>query len=192
MASTRDHIIEVTGALLEAQGYRATGLNQIIVESGAPKGSLYYYFPGGKDELVATAIERSATILTQRIRDGLSLTHGPGHALRAFLERVADHVEASGFRAGGPLMSVAVETVHTSERLNQVCRQAYGLLRETFAEWLRAGGYSSDQAAAIATTIAAAAEGGILLSRTQHSAEPLRQVATMLGHFLEAMPPEHA
>ncbi len=58
VSSTRDQIIEATAGLLETQGYRATGLNQIIEESGAPKGSLYYYFPGGKEEFSTEASAR--------------------------------------------------------------------------------------------------------------------------------------
>jgi TetR/AcrR family transcriptional regulator, lmrAB and yxaGH operons repressor len=52
---TRDQIIQTTCTLLESQGYHATGLNQILKESGAPKGSLYYYFPQGKEELAEEA-----------------------------------------------------------------------------------------------------------------------------------------
>lgn len=189
MPAMRDHIVEVTCDLLEAQGYRATGLNQIIAKSGAPKGSLYYYFPGGKEELVGEAIARTSAILAQRIRAGIEPVGAPATAFRAFLERVADHVDASGFRAGGPLTTVALETVHSSERLNAACRQAYDVLQDAFAERLRACGYPAAQAAAFATTITAAAEGGILLSRTYHSAEPLRRVAAAVGRLLAETPP---
>ena len=56
MTSTHDQIILVTCTLLEKQGYPATGLNEIVKESGAPKGSLYYYFPDGKEQIVSEAV----------------------------------------------------------------------------------------------------------------------------------------
>lgn len=185
MSSTREQILEIMCELLEAQGYRATGLNQILAESGAPKGSLYYYFPEGKEELTAEAIERTRKLVAQRIRDGLAGINEPGEAIRVFVENIAYHVEASGFRAGGPLMTVALETVHSSERLNAVCREAYRLLQEAFQEKLVAGGFSEGRAAALATFITASIEGGIILSRTNHSGDPLRVVAEELGEFLK-------
>ncbi|UUZ80779.1 TetR/AcrR family transcriptional regulator [Paenibacillus sp. P26] len=54
--SARERLIQATSNLIELQGYHATGLNQIIKEGGAPKGSLYYYFPNGKEELVAESV----------------------------------------------------------------------------------------------------------------------------------------
>lgn len=51
--SDRDNILRTASRLFRKQGYHATGLNQITAESGAPRGSLYYYFPGGKEELAA-------------------------------------------------------------------------------------------------------------------------------------------
>lgn len=48
MSSTKEQFIETTCDLLESHGYYATGLNQIVAESGALKGSLYYHFPEGK------------------------------------------------------------------------------------------------------------------------------------------------
>ncbi|MCU0502772.1 MAG: TetR/AcrR family transcriptional regulator, partial [Anaerolineae bacterium] len=72
MNTTRDQIIATTAALLERQGYYATGLSQIIHESGAPKGSLYYYFPAGKEELTAEAIERSSRLLASHTRAELA------------------------------------------------------------------------------------------------------------------------
>lgn len=184
MSSTRDQIIETMCILLESQGYHATSLNQILAESGSPKGSLYYYFPEGKEELAAEAIARSGRIVERNIRAGLANIEEPAEAIPTFVRAIAQGVESSNFSAGGPLTTVALETVNSSERLNLACREAYGWLRDAFAEKLVAGGYTPERAAPLATFIVSAIEGGILLSRTNHSGDALRHVADELGAYL--------
>jgi TetR/AcrR family transcriptional repressor of lmrAB and yxaGH operons len=187
--STRERFIETTRALLEAQGYHGTGLNQIVTESGAPKGSLYYHFPDGKEELTVQAIERAGEAVVERIHANLSVTPVLSVALRSFVERIADGVEASDYQSGGPLQTVALETATSSERVNQACRAAYTRLQGAFADRIAAAGYGPAQAAELATFITAAIEGGIMLSRTYHTGEPLRLVARQLGDYLQAVPP---
>lgn len=182
--TTRDTIVDATCSLLEAQGYHATGLSEILKDSGAPKGSLYYYFPGGKEELAEEAVARAGALVAERIRAGLAGKAQPANAVRSFVLRIADAVEASGYKAGGPLQSVALETANSSPRLNAACRDAYQRLQGAFAERLAQGGYAPARAAALATLITSAIEGGIILSRTFHSGEPLRLVARELGRLL--------
>jgi TetR/AcrR family transcriptional repressor of lmrAB and yxaGH operons len=127
--------------------------------------SLYYYFPQGKEELTAEAIARSGGIIEQHIRSELATIDGPAEAIPAFVRTLAQEVEASGFRAGGPVTTVALETVNSSERLNLACREAYDWLRNAFAEKLIIGGYVLARAAQLATFIVSAIEGGILHKR---------------------------
>ncbi len=184
MSSMRDQIIETTCMLLEAQGYHATGLNQIIAESGSPKGSLYYYFPQGKEELTAAAIARSGRIVEKNIRTGLANIEDPAEAIASFVRTIAWGIETSKFSVGGPLTTVALETINSSERLNLACREAYGWICDAFNEKLIEGGYSSERASSLATLIVSAIEGGIILSRTNHSGDALRQVADELRNYL--------
>src|SRR5215207_2078215 len=81
----RDRLIETTGRLLRQQGYSGTGLNQILAESGAPKGSLYFYFPGGKEELVAAALQRSDDLTAAGMRRELDAYDEPAEGLRAYI-----------------------------------------------------------------------------------------------------------
>ena len=187
MSTMREQIIETTSTLLEAQGYHATGLNQILAESGAPKGSLYYYFPQGKEELTAAAIERSGKLTAERIRAGLATIEDATEAIQSFVHTIAYHVEASNFSAGGPLTIVALETVNSSERLNTACREAYELLQDAFQEKLVMDGQSEERATRLATFVISAIEGGTILSRVHHSGNPLRQVAEELGLFLKSV-----
>ena len=146
MSSTRDQIIEATCDLLESQGFHATGLNQIVKASGAPKGSLYYYFPERKDELAEAAIERAGRGVADRMSASPANTGDVAEAVRDFVATIADFAEASGFRSGGPLCTIAMETAATNERLNKACRAAYSQIEATFEVKLGLAGYSPPQA----------------------------------------------
>ena len=184
MTTTRDQIIDTTSDLMESQGYHATGLNQIVAESGAPKGSLYHYFPGGKEEMAAEAIDRTGRQLEERIRANLPPGIAPAEALRDFAHTIAFHIEASGYRAGGPLTAVAMETATNSERLNRACRDAFERVITAFAERLVSEGTPAERARGLSVFVTAAFEGGIILSRTYHSGDPLRQVGDVLFEFM--------
>lgn len=184
MSSTREQIIETTCELLETQGYQVTGLNQIIQQSGAPKGSLYYYFPEGKEQLIAEAVESAAEVVARRIRNRLADVEPPGEAIRQFILTLAHYVRASEFRSGGPITTAALEAASTSERVRQACLDAYRSWQEAFQAKLVEGGYDDERAARLATFIVASLEGAIILSRTERSVAPLEQVAEELGNLI--------
>lgn len=177
MSSKRDAIIDATWHLMEMQGYHATGLNQILAECDAPKGSLYYYFPEGKEELAVEAIERSSRMIEQRIQGVMTEIADPGTAVTTFIAMLAEQVDASGYKAGGPITAIAVESASTNDKLREACRQAYQSWQEAFAEKLRQGDFSEARAGRLAAVIIAALEGGIILSRSQRSPQPLLDVA---------------
>jgi TetR/AcrR family transcriptional repressor of lmrAB and yxaGH operons len=86
---------------------------------------------------------------------------------------------------GGPLMTVAMETATTSDRLNLACQEAYGRIQNAFAEKLITSGFPQERAQQLAMFVTAAIEGGIILSRINHTGDPLRHVADELGRVLE-------
>jgi TetR/AcrR family transcriptional repressor of lmrAB and yxaGH operons len=184
MSSSREQILLTTCDLLENQGFHATGLNEIVKESRAPKGSIYYYFPEGKDEIVAETIRFAGQRTAARIRSHLETIDSPAEAIQSFLETIAYHIEASGFRAGGPITIVASESATTNERINQACQEAYTGLRDAFATKLRAGGIEAVTAESLAWTVNATIEGAIILSRTFHSGNPLREAAAHLAGLI--------
>lgn len=185
MTNSREQILLTTCDLLENQGFHATGLNEIVRESGAPKGSIYYYFPEGKEEIVAQSVDYAGRRTAERFRAFTVEIDDPAQAIRSFIERIAYHVEASGFRSGGPLTIVASESATTSERINQACQEAYTLIRQAIMEKLMAGGMEETRAASLAWTINAVIEGAIILSRTYHSGDPLRQAADQLAILIQ-------
>lgn len=184
MSNARNNILKTTCDLLEKQGYHGTGLNEIIKESGAPKGSLYYYFPEGKEQITAEAVLQSGQATSSRIRSGLAATPDAAKAIYDFILLIAENVERSGFAAGSPLTAVAMETASQSERINLACREAYGMLIDAFQEKLLDSGYSKAQAGELGTFVTASIEGGIILSRVSHTGDPLRLVAKQLKVLL--------
>ena len=180
MHPVRDQILQTTISLLEKQGYHATGLNEIVKESGTPKGSLYYYFPEGKDQITAEAVLQSGRATAEHIRNGLAGQGNPAQTIHDFILLVAENVERSGFSAGSPLTAVAMETSTSNERINLACRAAYGMIEGAFMERFLSNGMEQVRAQNLATFITSSIEGGIILSRTYHTADPLRQVAQAL------------
>ena len=187
MSETRSRILLTMARLIEKQGYHATGLNEIIRESGAPKGSVYYYFPDGKEQIGAEAILESGKIIAGRLRGILELDSDPAEAINTFMVQLADNMEAADFTLASPLTTATIETAVTCERINQACREAFGLILAAFKEKFLAAGFEEIQAAELAMVATTVIEGCILMSRTYHQAEPLRLAARHLKAYLTSL-----
>ena len=112
---TRRRMIVTTSKLLERQGFHGTGLNQILEESKAPKGSMYFHFPGGKNQLAAEAIAAAADHIDRALR-----THEGGSALEAidgYLTRMAAWLESTEFSGGCPIATTALEVERDDARV---------------------------------------------------------------------------
>ena len=164
-------------------------MNEIIQASGAPKGSLYYYFPAGKEELAEAAIDESATQIAAFARSYLAPYTDPVAAIQSLVEQLANNIETSHYCVGGPLTAVAMETAASSARLNRACQSGFREIQDVFAQKLIACGFEPKLAGQLAVYIHAAIEGGVLLSRTAHSGDPLRSVAALLGTTLRSCQP---
>lgn len=184
MPDTREQILLAACTLLEKQGYPATGLNEIVKVSGAPKGSLYYYFPDGKEQIVSEAVLFAGNILVERMRAELAKVDNPIQALYEYIVRLAGKVEEKRFTAGNPLMIVAVEAAGSSERISQACREVYAQLEAVLQEKMVCCGMSETEAAEQARLTLASLEGSVILSRIYRTADPLR---TLAGHLKDSL-----
>ena len=124
-AATRQRLIAATAELIEAGGYRATGLLQVVARSGAPRGSLYFHFPGGKEELAAQAVAASAGALSQLIARELESDAPTAVAVAGLIDALADRLEGSGWSHGCPVATVALEVSADEPTLGAACRDAY-------------------------------------------------------------------
>ena len=183
--SSKEKIIETASRLFQTQGYHATGLNQITKESGAPKGSLYYYFPEGKEQLASIAVESTSKYIANHIKDGLKKEENPIEAIQLFITNLADEFEKQDGKQGLPVASVALETSQTSETLRMSCNHAYETWHEAFAEKLIQAGYEKEKALELGLVINAMIEGAFIIVLTRKDSEPLRQVARYIPNLLK-------
>ncbi len=184
MSDNREKFLLTASVLMEKQGYCGTGLNEILEKSGAPKGSLYYYFPDGKEQIASEVALRAGKIISGRIQERTRDQPEAGKAIHEFLYTVALRMEETQFHTGSTITMVAMESVTQSERINLACREAYGMIIGAFKDVLIQGGWEEAEAESIAEMIVAAVEGGIMLSRTYQSADYLRRVADHIQKML--------
>lgn len=184
MSDAKSRIIDAACQLLEQQGFHATSINEIVDRSQSPKGSLYYYFPGGKDQIAAEAIKAAGKKTADRIRENLKDITDLAVGINDFIEMVAEQMEKTGYSAGSPLSVVAVETSTIDGPVNAACKTAYGEMMGAFAGVLSSHGLEAEEGALAAEQIVLTIEGGILLGRTFHSRDPLLRAARQLSRAI--------
>jgi TetR/AcrR family transcriptional repressor of lmrAB and yxaGH operons len=167
---TRERVLRTAAKLFRTQGYHATGLNQVLAEGGAPKGSLYFHFPGGKEQLAVESLQLSGGEFCEHLRQVGSLDDA--------LELLGQRLIESDFKDGCPIATVALDAAGESEQIREACDQAYGSWEQVIASFLERQGIKD--ASALATTVLAAIEGALLLAKTRKDVTPLRQVGEHL------------
>ena len=184
---TRQKIVTTTSRLLERQGYHATGLNQIVKESGTPRGSLYYYFPEGKEALATEAVTQRMNAMADYSRRFLNKIVDPIEAIHAMIIDISQNMAQQNCGTGAPIAAVALETSNTSERIRKACADGYQGLQDVLAAKLVMGGFSAERATSLAITINAAIEGAMILSRTKQDVTILVNVANDMKTLLETV-----
>lgn len=182
---SRARLVQTTAQLMRVQGYHATGLNQIVEESQAPKGSLYHFFPQGKEELATEALGLASEQGLGRLRE-LFTNHRLKDALAMLVEKAIADLEETNYQHGCPIATVALETV-ACDPLQKKCGEFFRKAISLLEQGMVREGVPPEKAPALAMMAFASYEGALLLSRTLRSPEPLRQVAGQIKAHIKAM-----
>lgn len=184
---SRQKLVDKTAELLQRQGFHATGLAQIVAESGAPRGSLYFHFPGGKEELACAALEASGARWQELLGVVASSHEDAGEAIEAVCRVIAETMEATGFAQGCPLATVALEAAGSSDRVQETIAAHYDAWRGVVAARLE-GRVSGAERRRVATLVLSAVEGAMLLAKVERSKRPLLDVGRTLRALVGALP----
>jgi AcrR family transcriptional regulator len=172
--------VTATQELLRRRGYAASGLGEIVARSGAPKGSLYFHFPGGKQELAVAAMERSAAQLRDAMAAILDSSDDVNEAIGRLVDALADGLARSDFADGCPIATVALETAGESEPMRAAAQAAFDSWLEVLQERLTRAGADAALAEQRALLVLAAIEGGLILARARRDVAPLLAVSCQL------------
>jgi len=191
MPGTRERIISASAGLLHRQGYTGTGVKQIVAAASAPFGSLYHFFPGGKEQLGAETIRWSGQMYGRLLPLIFDASPDVVTGVRTFFAAAARQLEDSGYAEGCPIATVALETSSASEPLRQACADVFGSWIEAGTRRLAAGGLPEETARQLAIGLLGALEGAFVLSRALRSSEPLQiageQAAATVATALAAL-----
>lgn len=178
-------MLRTAATLFQTQGYHATGLNQVLAEGGAPKGSLYFHFPGGKEQLASEALTLAGGEMCQLIKEALDTADGPEAAVDAVLKHLADTLASSDFTAGCPVATVALDAAGDSGTIRSACDDVYQSWIDTIAGFLTRHGADAGRSSELAVVLVASIEGALLLARTRRDVAPLHAVGAHLRRTIE-------
>lgn len=185
MTATRVRILETTARLLQHRGYHGTSLNDILAESGAPRGSLYFHFPGGKDQLVLEATRSAVDETTALLQQTMATAESPAAGVRAFVESISALMDETDYTFGCPVAPVILDATAGLQELADLCRAAFeawiGILRESFV----AAGIPAPRAEALALLTESSIEGLLLITRAYRDPGPVTEVAAELETIIK-------
>ncbi|MFF8934646.1 TetR/AcrR family transcriptional regulator [Streptomyces paradoxus] len=184
-AKTSSRLAESMLELIQRHGYSGAALNAVVERAGAPKGSLYFHFPEGKEALGEKAVELAAAQFGSLVAGSALEAATPGEVLRRVIDELAGMLDDSGFQRGCPVSVVTLEMGAQSERLRDACANAFESWIVPVSELLIAHGRPRPTARALATALVSMVEGAVIVSRAQRSIEPLHCAAQAIAVLLE-------
>jgi AcrR family transcriptional regulator len=178
-------MIRAAALLFQERGYAATSFQDVIARSGAPRGSIYHHFPGGKEELAIEALrwysERTTALMRQKTQEGTAI-----EAVAGFLAVSREALRKSDFRAGCPVAGVALDLAEGDDALHEAVAAAFEDWRRVLAAAFERDGATPAKARRLAAFVYAALEGALMLTRAQRDLRPMDDVAAEVLDHLES------
>ncbi|MGI5346659.1 TetR/AcrR family transcriptional regulator [Streptomyces sp. CA-250714] len=183
-AGTRERIVRTTSRLMQRQGYEGTGIKQISREAGATLGSVYHFFPGGKQELGTAAVRLGDEEFTELLREALDAEPEPEKALVTLTASLAQGLRDSDWLDGCPVTSTVVGTATGAPGIQQAAAEAFAHWRAVVTQKLGDAGFSEDDAEELAHTVIATLEGAELAAQVTRSEVPLEVAGRHLARLV--------
>ena len=186
MADTRDRLMATTAELFQRQGFNGTSMKQITEGAQATTGSLYHFFPGGKDELAAEVISTAGAGYLELFQLVTVAAKSSTEAIAMLFDGAAATLEQSDFVDACPIFTVALEVASVDEPLRVACQSVFATWTATATAMFRDDGMSPKAADELATTVVAALGGAFTLARTARDANLMRATGRSMTTLVAA------
>ncbi len=183
----RERIVRTAAMLFRRNGYAATGTNEIVAVSGAPKGSLYHYFPGGKAEIAAEAVRHAGGVVTATLKALTAQNVTAAAAIRAYGRLLAGWFARSGYREGCPIATTILELAPATQPVTAAGRAVFQDWVDVFASALERDGADPARAASLALTAIAAFQGALILARTAQNETAVAETTAEIANLFEGV-----
>ncbi|HEY3833238.1 MAG TPA: TetR/AcrR family transcriptional regulator [Acidimicrobiia bacterium] len=186
MTGTRERILAASTDLFRRQGYTGTGIKQILAEAGAPFGSLYHHFPGGKNELAAATIARAGDEYAQLVAG--KLLAGPDivtNVRDAFVSAGQTLIDTS-YADACPIETVALEVASTNETLRLATAEVFESWTVGLTALLEVAGVAAAEARPLASVILSALEGAFVFARASRTTDALEACGEAMAALVRA------
>ncbi|HYZ68988.1 MAG TPA: TetR/AcrR family transcriptional regulator [Mycobacterium sp.] len=171
--STREAILTAAAELMRQRGYAAVGMKDIAEASGAPIGSLYHHFRGGKVQIVREALINAGAAYALLIPSIVDEYTDLGAAIEGVFTQAAEDMAGTGFANMCPVASVASEVADTVEELRKTSATVFQGWVDGGTAYFAARGLDEARAREVTLALIGALEGAFVLARTMRSTEPL-------------------
>jgi TetR/AcrR family transcriptional repressor of lmrAB and yxaGH operons len=188
-SDSKGKTLAAAARLFRQQGYHGTALHDILEAGGSPRGSLYFHFPKGKEEIGEAALKLAGEAVARAIVHAAETSENPEVFLTRVARGMASDLERSDYREGCPIATTALETAAQSEVLGAATRSAFKLWEHEIKSGLERFGMKTDDADLVATTVLSQLEGALLLARTYRSLEPMHRAekaVKLLAHVRQS------
>jgi len=177
---SRSRMIRAAAELFRQRGYNATTFSDVVRESGAPRGSIYFHFPGGKQELAREAIAMAGEEMEEMVGEAARHAGDPGSLIRALAQIVAGRLERSGYQSGCAIATMVLELAPRDEEFSAGFDSVFARWRAALVSRFEPLGIAPGHAAVLADLTISAFEGALVLSRAARSTEPFKTTTEAL------------
>ena len=176
----RDAMVTEAWLLIAERGLEGMSTREVLARTGAPRGSVYHYFPRGRAQLIEQAIDRAQGWMSERIAAIEAQT--PAEVIRGYVDIWRRVLETTDYRAGCAIVGL----VSGAQEPGLLARgaTAFAAAADGLAARFREVGASAADADNRGTLVVAAVEGAVLMSRAKHDVGPLELVTRQLQQIL--------